>query len=73
MAGESDKIEAARLSDDDRAALRHTQYSAWYVKYSRSAFKSAIIDLPDDFVDYLLEDGVVVGDASRAVSVFAVV
>ena len=53
----------------DLAALRHTQYSAWYSQYSKSAFKSAIVDLPEAFCDFLLEDGVSVGDSSRAVRV----
>jgi hypothetical protein len=44
-------------------------YAAWFPRYQQHALRSVVVELPDEFVAYLLEDGIVVGDASGAVSV----
>lgn len=35
-------------------------YAKWYPLFKHISLKSEIFELPDDFVDYLLEDGIFV-------------
>jgi len=44
--------------EDDEAKFR-TQFYWWYPYFVRVTMKSVVLDLPESFVDYLLEDGVV--------------
>ena len=43
------------------------QYSRWYPAYRHLAYRSQIVDLPQDFTDYLQQDGVFVDSGSQAV------
>lgn len=42
------------------------QFERWYSRYSRFTMKSKIIELPREFVDYLLEDGIHLPGSIRA-------
>lgn len=43
------------------------QYTAWYPQFQRHALRSRVVTLPLAFVEYLLSDGVYLGDESKAV------
>lgn len=43
------------------------QYPTWSSLFPSHALRSQILRLPDEFVQYLLSDGVFVGEASQAV------
>lgn len=49
------------------ATLLQTQFGAWHPQFGHLAPPAVIVPLPDGFTDYLLEDGLVVGDADDAV------
>ena len=49
------------------SALLQCDFAAWHAKYGALAPASSVVPLPDAFVAYLAEDGLVVGDASDAV------
>ena len=44
------------------------QFSRWYPAYRHLTYRSIVMDLPQAFVDYLLEDGIYVPSGSEAVS-----
>lgn len=44
-------------------------YPQWHALFSRHAWRTCLLPLPAAFVDYLLADGVYVGEQSKAVSV----
>ena len=43
------------------------QFSRWYPAYQHLAYRSQVIDLPQDFTDYLQQDGIFVPSGSQAV------
>ena len=43
------------------------QFSRWYPAYQHLAYRSQVMDLPQDFTDYLQEDGIFVPSGSQAV------
>ncbi|CAG9466068.1 unnamed protein product [Pedinophyceae sp. YPF-701] len=47
-------------------ALHACQFSQWYPIFVKHALRGEVITLPATFVKFLLADGVVVGDSSRA-------
>ena len=50
-------------------AVFSCQYASWYRQVGHLAFKSKLIELPKDFIDYLLQDGVFLSESSPAVSI----
>lgn len=52
----------------DANEILECQFSRWYPQFHDIAFRSTIIQLPAAFVDYLVQDGVFLGNGSRAVS-----
>jgi hypothetical protein len=48
-------------------ALLACQYGAWYARFARFAPASVLLPVPEAFEDFLLEDGVVLGDDTDAV------
>ena len=48
-------------------ALWVCQYPAWHRLLSRHALRSTLIPLPPEFVEYLLADGVYLGEGNNAV------
>lgn len=42
--------------------ILNCMFSEWYKNFSKVTFKSEIIPLPEDFVQYLLEDGIFVNE-----------
>ncbi|KAI5459896.1 D123-domain-containing protein [Mariannaea sp. PMI_226] len=42
--------------------IQNCSYDSWFPKYRSSCLKSRIIPLPQEFVDYLHEDGIVLAD-----------
>ena len=50
-------------------AVLSCQYASWYRHFGHLAFKSKLIELPQDFIDYLLQDGVFLSESSSAVSI----
>lgn len=44
------------------------QFARWYTGFQHVTFRSRVIDLPDQFIDYLLQDGVHLPATSPAVS-----
>ena len=45
------------------------QFQEWYPQFRHVSLASEIIPLPEDFVEYLLEDGVFLPSGSEAVRV----
>ena len=45
------------------------QYASWYRQFGHLAFKSKLIELPQDFTGFLLQDGVFLSESSSAVSI----
>ncbi len=41
---------------------------SWIPQYRQHTYRTTVIGLPPEFVEFLVEDGVVVGDSSLAVS-----
>ncbi|KAK3104009.1 hypothetical protein FSP39_023648 [Pinctada imbricata] len=46
----------------------YCSFTAWYPKFSHITIKSCVIPLPQDFLDYLNEDGVVLPEGSTGVT-----
>lgn len=44
--------------------------SSWLPHFERNTFPTILIPLPDDFIEWLLEDGVMLPESSIAVSQF---
>lgn len=42
--------------------ILNCSYDAWFPKYRNSCLKSRIVNLPPEFVSYLLEDGIILTD-----------
>ncbi|KAK6850181.1 hypothetical protein PG995_014014 [Apiospora arundinis] len=63
-AGNSDSNTAALLEFPPitRDHILHCSYDYWFPKYRTSCIKSRIIPLTPDFVEYIREDGIVLGD-----------
>jgi hypothetical protein len=45
-----------------REHILNCSYDRWYPKYKSSCLPSCIIPLPDSFIDYLNEDGIILAD-----------
>lgn len=45
------------------------QFSAWYPAFKDVAFTSRMLELPADFIAYLVQDGVFLPEDSKAVSI----
>lgn len=44
--------------------IQNCSYDAWFPKYRSSCLKSRIISLPEEFISYLQEDGIILADDS---------
>lgn len=55
--------------DVDTASLVACSCSTWLPTFRQLTARSTLIELPDAFLDFLVEDGVFVGGASQAVRV----
>ena len=51
-------------------AVLSCQYASWYRHFGHLAFKSKLIELPQDFIEFLLQDGVFLSESSSAVSIY---
>ena len=50
-------------------AVLSCQYASWYRQLGHLAFKSKLIEVPQNFIDFLLQDGVFLSESSSAVSI----
>ena len=50
-------------------AVLRCQYASWYREFGHLAFRSKLIELPQGFIDFLLQDGVFLSESSSAVSI----
>ena len=55
-------------ASEHQAALAACAISSWYPAFRHVTFKTVLIDLPQDFLDYLVADGVHLAEDSEAVS-----
>ena len=51
------------------SAVFSCQYASWYRRLGHLAFKSKLIELPQAFIEFLLQDGVFLSESSSAVSI----
>ncbi len=47
--------------------MQACRFDSWYPAFQHTTFRSRIISLPEDFVAYLIEDGVYLPERSGAV------
>lgn len=45
-----------------RDQILHSSYDYWFPKYRTSTIRSRIIPLPQEFIDYIREDGIILAD-----------
>ena len=51
----------------DEKAILNCQIASWYSSFERVTYRTRLIELPDAFVEYLLQDGVYLPEESAAV------
>ena len=51
----------------DAAEVLACQVSSWYPRFKHLAYRSMLLDLPDEFAAYLQQDGVHLAAGSSAV------
>ena len=51
----------------DEKAILNCQIGSWYRGFEQVTYRTRLIELPDTFVEYLLQDGVFLPEQSAAV------